>query len=508
MNPCRAVRLVLVLVATSVVAPPAAFSLDIESLKLIVAELPYPSLNFALGVTFSIRQTGLLGLGDPVEALQVADEQLAAGLDNPAAHLRRGMALEALGRDGFHDEYARAVELWQATADRDPEDADARLGLAKALVQAGEIEEAAPLVKDLAVSRPDLWWPHYALARLAMGEFSDLVISADMSADAAAGGEEDPEAFATRVQQIADNALVHADDALKASPGEPAARVLKLLIRTQAALWGAMRGEEGAGLQTLAEMSDELREVAQVCPAEPQIQAFARWTTVCRSLVRSGGAEDLSGLWRYLAPEDQRLLTEGELATNAMVQQEAGRIPDAYELLAVYAMLHGNDREAFDRLAESTRQDPTSPERWEAYIGAMTRTGDLEQIESVLREAIQHVDNGKLRCALAKVHQKRGETEAAEQELAAAIELADDHEPFAHLMLGVLRLKHGNAEGAVEPLQAATEQWTEGGLAEASLALSLALSGKQEAAAEHIARAREISPDKTLYQRAAETIGQ
>lgn len=507
---CRLRRLPVSLIGASLLIQSAALSLDTESLKLVVSELPYPSLSFDLGVTFSVRQTALIGLGDPVQALKTADEQIAAQPDDPAAHLRRGMALEALGRDDFRDEYSRAEELYQVTAEKNPQDGDAQLGRAKALLQLGELEQVAPLLQDLTAHHPDLWWPHYALARQTMGEFSDLVVSADMTAARPASAEagEAPEAFYNRAEQIADNALMHVEDALKASPGEPAARVMKLLIRIQATLWGAVRGEAPSGLQVFAQVSDELRQVAQACPDDPQLQAFARWTTVCRSLVRAGGGEDLSGLWHSLPAEDRRLLAEDELATNAMVEHEPGRIPDAYELLAVYAMLHGDDPEALNRLAESTQQDPGSAERWEAYIGAVTRTGDLDRIESVLREAMQHVDNGKLRCALAKVYQKRGEPDAAEQELLSAIALADDHQTFARLMLGILRLKRGNAEAAVEPLQTAAEQWREGGLAEASLALALALSGKQKQAAEHIARAREISPDETLYERAAEIIGQ
>ncbi len=74
-------------------------------------------------------------------------------------------------------------------------------------------------------------------------------------------------------------------------------------------------------------------------------------------------------------------------------------------------------------------------------------------------------------------------------------------------MLGVVRLKAGDAAGAIEPLSAAAPRWGEDGLAEASLALALALTGKQTEAVDHIAKARKLSPDERLYERAAQAIG-
>jgi len=502
-------RTLTLLVLLAIAMPSRSPAIDMESLKLVAGQLPFPSLNFELGVKFSVRQTALLGLGDPMQALQAAEQQIAADPDDPTAHLQRGMALEALSREGFEDEYARAVELLKPLREADPDDVDIQVDLARAQVQAEAFDEAAPSVKELAQKHPELWWPHYALARRTMDEFMASVDWSDLSALRPLTQPEgdDPEAFRTRIQQIADNALMEVEEALRASPGEPAPRVLAVLIRTQAALWGAMGSEEPPGLELFAQMSDELSDVARDCPGEPQIQVFARWTTITKVLSRIGGGDEFSGLWRRLPADDQARLAEDELATSAMVGEESGQIPDAYELLAVYAMLHGDDTEAVARLKESTDQDPSSAERWEAYIGAITRTGDLAEIEAALRGAEEHVDSGKFRAAIAKVYQKRGEVERAEQELLGAIEVGDEYAPFAQLMLGVLKLKNGDVEGAIGPLRAAIEAPREPSLAEAALAVALALSGEQAEAAEHIAKAREIDPDDALYERAAGIIG-
>jgi Flp pilus assembly protein TadD len=73
-------------------------------------------------------------------------------------------------------------------------------------------------------------------------------------------------------------------------------------------------------------------------------------------------------------------------------------------------------------------------------------------------------------------------------------------------MLGVVRLKRGDLDGAAEQLRLAAEAWTEDGQAEAALALTLALAGKAEEASSHLAKARKLSPNEALYQRAAEAL--
>jgi tetratricopeptide (TPR) repeat protein len=217
---------------------------------------------------------------------------------------------------------------------------------------------------------------------------------------------------------------------------------------------------------------------------------------------------DFAQLWQQIAPEDRELLTRDELATSAMVKEEGGRISDAYELLAVYGLLHGNLQDALARLRESTEIDPSSAERWEAYIGTLTRTGDIEAIGAAIDEALRHVDNGTLRSGAAKVHQKRGDLDAAETQLLAAIGHEDEQATFARLMLGIVRTKQGRAEEALEPLRAAANAWVDDHLAEAALALALALTGDEEEAATRIARAKSIAPDDPLVQRAAELLVQ
>jgi tetratricopeptide (TPR) repeat protein len=212
-------------------------------------------------------------------------------------------------------------------------------------------------------------------------------------------------------------------------------------------------------------------------------------------------------VWGLLGPQDQEQLTADELATREILQSEAGRTPDAYELAAVYLLLRGDSSGALQTLRESTQHDPASSERWEAYIGVLTQTADLAAVQAAIEQALQQVDNGTLRCALAKVHQKRGELPEAEAQLEAAIALNDDRATFARVMLGVLRLKAGDAAGAVAPLQVAAADWREDGLCEAALGIALALSGQEAEAPAHVAKAVKLSPNDRLFAHAAGIIG-
>ncbi len=113
----------------------AAHAMDAETLKLMVGELALPSITFQLGISMTVSETALVGLGDPVEALKTADQRIAQDANDAEAHLRRGMALEVLGRPGSEEAYARAAYLYRQAMDVRPDDVPARVGWAKAKMQ-------------------------------------------------------------------------------------------------------------------------------------------------------------------------------------------------------------------------------------------------------------------------------------------------------------------------------------------------------------------------------------
>jgi len=473
----------------------AAHAADQDTLKLIVGELPLPSITFQLGISMTVSQTALVGLGDPIAALKAADEGIAQNPGDAGAHLRRGMGLEVLGRPGREEEYARAVYLYKQALDARADDLAARIGWTRAKVQLDAWDDARPVIKALAMEHPELWWPHMARA-------IDTMTNWD-----ARSAPAEPEALRNALAQTMDNALAEVGEALRTSPDEPAPRWLGAMLRWLREMPKPSGSGGAASPAVLAAVDPELREVAKACPGEPMLQVFARWATATRAMMEAGGEGDMAGMWQRMRAQDQRALTEDELATAAMVRTEAGRIPAAYELLAVYAVLHGDDTGAKAWLKQSVDYDPASAERWLAYVANLARLGEVGEMGSAVQEALAKVNNGKLRCTAAKLCALRAEWAEAEKAAQAAVAVGDESLPLAQLMLGVVRLKAGNAAGAVEPLSAAAPRWTEDGLAEASLALALALTGQQPEAAGHIAKARELSPNERLYERAAQAIG-
>jgi len=473
----------------------AARAADQDMLKLIVGELPLPPITFQLGISMAVGQTALVGLGDPIAALKAADGRIAQNPNDADPHLRRGMALEVLDRPGREEEYARAAYLYQQAMDARADDVDARIGWARAKAQLNAWDEVRPAIRALATEHPELWWPHMALA-------IDTMASWDAKSAPA-----EPEALSNALAQVMDNALAEVGEALRASPDEPAPRWLAAMLHWLREVPRSSGPGGAASPGVLARVDPELREAAKACPGEPMLQVFARWATATRAMMEAGGEGDMPGMWQRMRAQDQRMLTEDELATAAMVRTEAGRIPPAYELLAVYAVLHGDDGGAKAWLKQSVDYDPASAERWLAYVANLARLGEVGEMGSAVQEALAKVNNGKLRCTAAKLCALRADWAEAEKAAQAAVAVGDESLPLAQLLLGVVRLKAGNAAGAVEPLSAAAPRWSENGLAEASLALALALTGKQAEAAEHIAQARRLTPDERLYERAAQAIG-
>jgi tetratricopeptide (TPR) repeat protein len=113
-----------------------------SELELAVTELPgFGPAHSRLGdVLRSRRQFEA--------AIPEYDRALALAPSLADAHAGRGMALDALGRDGAEAEYRRALSL-------DPSQPDANNNLAKRLIEAGHVPEALELFQRAHAARPD-----------------------------------------------------------------------------------------------------------------------------------------------------------------------------------------------------------------------------------------------------------------------------------------------------------------------------------------------------------------
>ena len=515
-------RLILHMALALCLAAPAPAQ-DAEALQKVIDALPYPGMNFDLGVAIGEREVAIMHLGSPDSVLSEAEARLKTAPEDARAHLQRALALKALDMDGFEEEYERATDLGRAAVEADADDVQARLVLAQSLFESGDTEAALPLIEGLAADQPDLWWPHFALARSGAAALWDLVavFNAQKAGDyeteaeflewfegaktpaleglggAIYAAREDTEALGNLLQQLADNATAHLARAREAAPDEPSVRLFGVLIHLQAFLAHAGVTQDASSLDAFAAISGELDAVSEEFPAYVEITTFARWATVCRAMVNCE-SPDFMGIWRHLRPEDRRQLTRDELATLALIRQLDVPPSDVYELAAVYAMLHGDLHGAIEHLKQSTVAAPTDPERWEAYIGTLTRTGDLELVAAESAEGLKHLDDAILRCALAKTSQKLGDLEAAEEHLVAVVEQGGEWLPFARLMLGVLRLKQGDAEGALELLQAAVADSPGDPLAHAAIGAALASEGEEDEAKAHFIRAKELGYEEPL----------
>ncbi|MBM3499819.1 MAG: hypothetical protein FJX74_14255, partial [Armatimonadetes bacterium] len=424
----RAVPPLIAVNALLMIASPVS-ALDAGSLKLIVAELPYPQMQFGLSVGLSGSDALLMTPADPRELLADADRRLAAKADDPQACFDRGRAREMLRDPGAEEDYRRAVELWRPIAGAEPDNVQARLGLARALVPMGDWPTAQPLAQELAAQHPELWWPHFALAQHVAGalfgllgtgflgsieppDFDDPQAVAEWGKpfpaervpamlEALRRAPEDPSALDVPAQQLAAEALAHLTRAQQAAPEEIAPPVLAFLIHWQL---GMLQSREAGSYDAAHE---ELFALAEAHPEIIRLRLFANFQRVLGAMVR-GRAGGFLSVWHRFSAEDQAQLAADEAATRQMLKSEAGRTPDAYELAGVYSLLHGDLDGALATLRESTEQDPTSGERWEAYVGVLTQQNDLPAVQTAVEQALRHADNGTLRCALAKVHQKRG----------------------------------------------------------------------------------------------------
>ena len=504
----------------AVLLPGLAPAADIDGLTELVGAMSYPQIDLTARVSLSLRDVALLHAGDPARLLGDADARLVAAPDDPHAHLWRAMALEGLGRESYDVEYAKAAELFRAEVHADPDNTTARLGLAQALWEGGKEDEALPIVDELVDAAPDLWWPRLAQARDAAKPLWELVdLLARMRgmefgstdefsawfetaktpaisglASAIDAGRRDPEALGDLIQQLAGNSLMLTQEASEVSGGALSPGLFAVLVRVQASLAGTMAGGETSTSGGFAAVADELARLADEHRADVKVQVFARWASIDRALARAGTANPMNA-WPALLDLDRRELTMGEFGAVSLLKQDGGDDSDVYELLSVYALLHGNLGGALDRLRESTQVDPTSAERWEAYIGTLTRTGDIDAIGEAAREGLQHSDSSTLRCVAAKVYQKQNDLVASERELLAAIGHDDDRKPLAQLMLGVTKLKQGNLDAALDRLRPAADGWTTDAQAETALAIAWALSGDQAEASAHIDRALTLNPD-------------
>ena len=516
-------------------AAPSALALDVGSLKLIVAELSYPLLNFTFGVNMTQRDFGAM-LPERATALRAAAEaRLAENPDDAQAHLDRGLALKVLEETDAAAEFARAAELWRPTVEAQPGNTEAKLGLARALTEKGDWEAAQPLVGELAEQHPELWWPHFALGERSAEALGSLVMVhlgvppsmrapdptdpravaewarclpveyADAFVEALRKAQEDPEAFRTLAGQLAEEAVAHLQAAAHAAPDEIAPPLG--IANVQGVLWtleAASHGERTlaayrATFDTLARLADDHPELIR-------LRLFVSFQRVMEAMMR-GQVDGFVDVWGRFGPEDQQLLTSDEATIRGMLDTPASQISDTYELAALYPLMRGDIAGGLETLRQNTERDATSAERWEAYLGALGQTRGIDAAQAPLEQALAHLDSGKLRCALAKVYASRDDTDSATAELGKAIALNDDHAAFAQVMLGVLRLKSGDFEGAVAPLQAAAPQRPDDALCHAALGLALALTGKQAEAAAEIGAATRLDANSRLFAHAADIIG-
>jgi tetratricopeptide (TPR) repeat protein len=284
-----------------------------------------------------------------------------------------------------------------------------------------------------------------------------------------------------------------------------APRLEACLLSMQLALLGGIAGQ-AADLGPAHQRLDELSRLAEGHPAGMRPRLAASLVRIALAMAQYGGGRFV-GVWDGLPAEVREALAVDEAAAAQFLEQESGRVPDAYELLAFYALLRGDVTAAAARLKEGTTHDPGSVELWHAYVGAVTGTQDTDAIRAAAEEALSSVKTGALYCTLAKAHHRRAEREQTEAALQAAVALGDKDAALAQLLLGLVRLKGGDAAGAIGPLQEACGQTRPEGLAETALALALALTGKQPEAAAQINQARTSDPANRLILRAAEVIG-
>jgi len=155
--------------------PLAGQAADVDALRQLVEDIPYPQVNLKARVSFSAREVALHHAGDPAALLESANARLADVPEDASARLDLAIAREGLGLDGFETEYARAATSFGSALAAAPDDLDAKLGLAQALWEGGNFDEALPIVDELADGHPELWWPHFARAQNAAKPLWELV---------------------------------------------------------------------------------------------------------------------------------------------------------------------------------------------------------------------------------------------------------------------------------------------------------------------------------------------
>ncbi|MGB6944966.1 MAG: tetratricopeptide repeat protein [Bryobacteraceae bacterium] len=287
----------------------------------------------------------LATLGRREEAIKAADAILAK---DPKNQFARALKVEVLERMGGAQNLSTAATLATALATESPANARLQLLAGQALLLAGKRDEALGHLQSSAQADPRLEAPQLVLARLELGRKNYPAV------------------------------LLHADAALAIRPGDPNARMFRVIGLTGTHAYGSAKAEAEQLAQATKDAPQVEMQLGVIALGQGR---YKEAEELFRKLYKEGSPDlqPLAGLVNTYEAEHQpdRAL--------ALMQEETQRAPDSkgkQALLVATAEAAGKQDMALSELQKMAAQNPSSPD-------VQIRIGALEQASGKLPEALQ-----------------------------------------------------------------------------------------------------------------------
>ena len=476
-------------------------------------------------------------IGDLATALAVLDEALVDHPERPLLRFNRGIVLVEQKR------YAEAIAALRTGLALDPNHAEARLTLAKALVSSHqyelaltEIDRYADMVGDGLPSFDEQYVRGLALRHVDRLEESETALRAAVSVDAGhadalfnlgavlarQGKLEEAVAYLrkasgldpskTDVRYQLSQVLRRAGDSAAAERELTEFRRLRAQQQQDARLSSLMQSAERSISQGRPEDAKDLYQ--QVIRQDPaNVAAHMNLGIAYEQLGRGALAEAMFRKVLELQPDhaDAHLNLGLKLAANGSFEDALANMTEALQLapgnlaarqgLAMVLTRLGRPLDALPHFEAVVRLNPDSADARLNLGIALAEGGRQAAALEAFREAVRLApEMFRPHYNVGRILQDLGRTGEARHALEQALHLNHAYAPALHL-LGQIERAAGNNARAVELLRAAVEADSENPLAHYDLGLALAQSGSPEKAVPHFEGALELDPrhKESLY---------
>lgn len=460
---------------------------------VLVRELPFPRMALDLEIPFNPSELQVPPSANLEADIKALEAELAKG-DQPELQLRMARLLRFAGRTQEAALYYRlAVGGYQALLQSEPENAQAHLGYSEALLQLGEDAEAVAHLEEALCLDETLWKAHTLSAEIHVTRATAWYARGDMvrAATHLAYAEEE------------------AKEAVRLAPTEAEAKVTLFITRWVPVLLDLQRDPRMGLTQlgTYEELSELLKQAAQLAPHFPRLRFFA----ITAKLTPFFAAQMLEGYDKGLSDKldqsQRRVLTACRDEYVALANEAPGLRSEALLFAGLACFMLDEEKPMLEYWRASADAAPTSTTALEAMLGYLASKGRWAQAQPLAQEMHQRRPSGKSQCWLGRILGEQGKWKLAEEAFRSAISYQDAI-GTANLGLGVVLLKSGaDPAAAIPPLRVAREKLGEDPTALLALGVALVLAGQEQEGKSHVRRALEMLEPSPATEKISRELG-